>query len=49
MKCLASLTEASTRKNSAEFYPCISEYMPKNSLKKIKNGNNKRKEKGDTC
>jgi len=29
MKCLASLTEASTRKNSAEFYPCISEAVVK--------------------
>ncbi len=27
MKCLARLTESSTRKNSAEFCPCISEYM----------------------
>ena len=32
LECLASLTEASTRKNSAEFYPCITEDLPnKNS------------------
>jgi tRNA G18 (ribose-2'-O)-methylase SpoU len=31
-KCLASATGASTRKNSAEFYPCIFENIPKKNF-----------------